>query len=88
MRKTQEEKDLEYFEKMKVSIIDDLKRWRHPSAIMWSINRTTDWWKNKLQWLHKEYFPEKQIELTEFEILTEFKLKYMIENKIFPFDWK
>ena len=37
MRKTQEEKDLEYFEKMKGFILDDIKRWRDISSIMWSI---------------------------------------------------
>lgn len=84
--KKQEEKDLEYFEKMKDWILKDIKRWRDVFAIMWSINRTNYWWKNKLELLHNKYFPKKEIELTEFEVLTELKLKNMIENKIFPFD--
>jgi len=49
MKKTQEEKDLEYLEKMKKCIIEDIERWRDISAILWSINRNSDWWKNKLQ---------------------------------------
>lgn len=55
MRKTQEEKDLEYFEKMRDSIIRDIENWRNISAIMWSINRRWDWWKNKLESIIDEY---------------------------------
>ena len=47
-RKTEEEKNLEYFDKMKDSIKEDIKRWRDISAIMWSINRYWEWWKSKL----------------------------------------
>ena len=86
MRKTQEEKDLEYFEKMKKSIIDDIKRWRDICAIMWCICRYSDWRKNKLQLIWDEYHPKQIKELTEFEILTEIRLQNMIKNNIFPFD--
>ena len=54
MRKTEEEKDLEYFEIMKESIVLDLMNWRHIWAIMWSINRTNDWWRNKISTLKFE----------------------------------
>lgn len=54
MKKTEEERNLEYFEKMKNSITEDLKRWRHIIAIMGSINRWSEWWKNKLIEYNKE----------------------------------
>ena len=86
MKKTKEEIDLEYFEKMKNFILDDIKIWRDISVIMWSINRYSEWWKSKLQAIYDEYHPKQKKELTEFEILTELKLQNMIKNNVFPFD--
>ena len=55
-RKTQEEKDVEYFEKMKKSIYKDLEWGRDPHAICWSIGRTSEWWINKITNLRNEVY--------------------------------
>jgi hypothetical protein len=96
MNNKQGEKDLAYLNKMYKSIIEDLKRWRDIIAIMWSINRTTEWWKNKLKELEKEFWPkpkEKTLEEKEFDLKhkefmnkIDLKLNYMIRNWISPFD--
>lgn len=95
-RKTIEEKDLEYLKKMYRYITEDLKTGRDISSIMWSICRHSDWWRNKLLELQKEFWPkprektpeEIKADLVHKEFMenVDLKLHYMIKNRISPFD--
>ena len=57
-RKTQEEKDDEYFERMKDTIMEDIKRWRSPHALAGSIGRYNQTWIDRLTKLRNEIYLE------------------------------
>lgn len=53
-RRTQEEIDLVYLERMRDTITRDLEDGRDIFAIMGSINRYSYWWQQKLNDMKKE----------------------------------
>lgn len=55
-RKTQEEKDDEYFEKMKDTIMRDLKNGRHPHALAGSIGRYNQTWIDRLTKIRNDVY--------------------------------
>lgn len=57
-RKTQQEKDDEYFEKMKDTIIRDLRDGRDPHSLAWSIGRYNKEWVERLTKLRNEIYLE------------------------------
>lgn len=79
-RKTQLDRDIEYFERMKSTIYRDLSDWRDISALLGSIARSGDWWVNKLKEVKKEVLWERYIDYDPYMSLED-KIKKTYENQ-------